>query len=141
MKKQNLTWGPSSRPQRSQEPRTLADQALIRIRQDIIGGRLSAGQKLQPDLLEVEYGIGRSPVREALSRLATEGLRLPFRSRRGRSPASTLSHVPRHAAALNRFRYARGHGKADGKAGKPSHCEIGEALGLDGIATPANRFS
>ena len=74
MKKQDLTWGPSSRPQRSQEPRTLADLALIRIRQDIIRGRLSAGQKLQPDLLEIEYGIGRSPVREALSRLATEGL-------------------------------------------------------------------
>lgn len=68
------SWGPSAHSLRSQEPRTFADQALLRIRQDIVAGRLGAGQKLQPDLLEAEYGIGRSPIREALSRLATEGL-------------------------------------------------------------------
>ncbi|WP_424812217.1 GntR family transcriptional regulator [Roseococcus sp. YIM B11640] len=55
-------------------PRTLADEALLRIRADIIAGRLAAGEKLQPDLLEQRYALGRSPIREALSRLATIGL-------------------------------------------------------------------
>jgi len=67
-------WGPSSRSLRSNPPRTLADEALLRIRADIVAGRLEAGEKLQPDLLEQRYGLGRSPIREALSRLATEGL-------------------------------------------------------------------
>ncbi|MBL6456647.1 FCD domain-containing protein [Belnapia sp. T6] len=67
-------WGPSSRLLRSNPPRTLADEALLRIRADIVAGRLGAGERLQPDLLEVRYGLGRSPIREALSRLATEGL-------------------------------------------------------------------
>ena len=69
-----LTWGPSARLQRLQAPKTLADQALLEIRKDIISGRLKSTEKLQPEKLEQHYNIGRSPIREALSRLSAEGL-------------------------------------------------------------------
>lgn len=67
-------WGPSGWLMRMEGPRTRADEALIRLRQDIISGRFQAGEKLKPEVLEADYGIGRNPVREALSRLAVEGL-------------------------------------------------------------------
>lgn len=70
----NDLWGPTSRALRSRTPKTLADEAFQRIREDIIRGRLAPGEKLQPDQLRDTYGIGLSPVREALSRLASDGL-------------------------------------------------------------------
>ncbi len=67
-------WGPSAWLIRHAGPRTHADDALIRLRQDIITGEFAPGVRLRPDQLEERYGIGRNPVREALSRLAVEGL-------------------------------------------------------------------
>ena len=67
-------WGPASRQALSRAPKTLADEAYRKIRDDIIAGRLEPGDKLQPDSLKEAYGIGLSPVREALSRLASDGL-------------------------------------------------------------------
>jgi len=55
-------------------PKTLADAAFQRIREDIVRSRLKPGEKLQPDQLRDLYDIGLSPVREALSRLASDGL-------------------------------------------------------------------
>lgn len=69
-----LDWGPSGWLMRMEGPRTRADEALIKLRQDILIGRFQAGEKLKPELLEAQYGIGRNPIREALSRLAVEGL-------------------------------------------------------------------
>jgi DNA-binding GntR family transcriptional regulator len=59
---------------RNGAPKTLADQAFQRIREDIVCSRLKPGEKLQPDQLRDLYDIGLSPVREALSRLASDGL-------------------------------------------------------------------
>lgn len=67
-------WGPASRLALSRAPKTLADEAYRRIRDDIIAGKLAPGEKLQPDALKDTYGIGLSPVREALSRLTADGL-------------------------------------------------------------------
>jgi GntR family carbon starvation induced transcriptional regulator len=69
----NTEWGPMSRimPVRS---KTLADEAFAKIRDEIVSGALSPGEKLQPDVLRERYAIGVSPVREALSRLAADGL-------------------------------------------------------------------
>lgn len=66
-------WGPAPRRQ-IDAPKTLADEAYQRIREDIIGGKFTPEEKLQPDVLRARYGIGLSPMREALSRLALEGL-------------------------------------------------------------------
>ncbi|MCO5131063.1 MAG: FCD domain-containing protein [Xanthobacteraceae bacterium] len=66
-------WGPASRRQ-IDAPKTLADEAYQRIHDDIIRGEFAPNEKLQPDALRERYDIGLSPVREALSRVALEGL-------------------------------------------------------------------
>lgn len=67
-------WGPSAWLLRRDGPRTQADEALVQLRRDIITGEFEPGKRLRPDQLEKRYDIGRNPVREALSRLAVEGL-------------------------------------------------------------------
>ena len=54
--------------------RTLADRAYRRLRADIVAGRLPAGTKLKLEGLVQEYGIGMSPLREALARLVGDQL-------------------------------------------------------------------
>jgi len=53
---------------------TLASSAYQAIRQDILSGALPAGQKLRIQQLCVRYGVGLSPMREALNRVSREGL-------------------------------------------------------------------
>lgn len=52
----------------------LVDQAFMRLRQDVLSGTYGAGMKLKLDELQTAYGFSSSPLREALSRLAQEGL-------------------------------------------------------------------
>ncbi|HWL82117.1 MAG TPA: GntR family transcriptional regulator [Roseomonas sp.] len=53
---------------------TLATAVHRRLREDILSGRLPPGQKLKLRDLAESYGAGASPMREALSKLAAEGL-------------------------------------------------------------------
>lgn len=53
---------------------TLATSVHRRLREDILAGKLSPGLKLKLRDLAVQYGAGASPMREALSKLAAEGL-------------------------------------------------------------------
>jgi GntR family transcriptional regulator, carbon starvation induced regulator len=52
---------------------TLGSSAYEAIRADIMEGKFEPGEKLQFDALRERYGIGISPIREALSRLHSEG--------------------------------------------------------------------
>ena len=54
--------------------RTIAESAYRRIRQDILWGRFAPGSPLRSDELRARYGIGVSPLREALTRLVSERL-------------------------------------------------------------------
>ena len=56
------------------ENRTLRDQVLDRLREDILSGELDAGTVLGEVALAESFGVSRGPIREALSRLASEGL-------------------------------------------------------------------
>lgn len=56
------------------EHRTLASSVHGRLRGDLLHGRLAPGSKLRVEWLAERYGAGASPVREALNRLAAEGL-------------------------------------------------------------------
>jgi DNA-binding GntR family transcriptional regulator len=58
----------------SDSAETLTLQAYGRLRADILGGRLEAGERLRLERLKSAYGFGMSPLREALSRLAAEEL-------------------------------------------------------------------
>ncbi len=51
-----------------------ADQAYRRLRRDIVNGSLGAGQRLAETELAERYGFSRTPIRETLRRLESEGL-------------------------------------------------------------------
>jgi DNA-binding GntR family transcriptional regulator len=53
---------------------TLATAICDRIRADILAGRRKPGGKLRLEALKAEFAVSWSPIREALSRLAAEGL-------------------------------------------------------------------
>lgn len=53
---------------------TKASKTLENLRQDIVCGIFSPSEKLQMDQLKERYGVGYSPLREALSRLVSNGL-------------------------------------------------------------------
>lgn len=59
---------------KSTEAATLVDTALGHLRRDILTGVIVPGSKLRIDDLRANYGIGASPLREALSRLVSGGL-------------------------------------------------------------------
>jgi DNA-binding GntR family transcriptional regulator len=52
---------------------SVVDQAYIAIRDRIDDGRLARGTRLHQEDLAAELGVSRTPVREALRRLAAEG--------------------------------------------------------------------
>jgi GntR family carbon starvation induced transcriptional regulator len=53
---------------------TLTEQVLEQLRDDIVSGKLAASEKLRVQELSQRYGVGASPLREALSRLTADGL-------------------------------------------------------------------
>jgi len=55
------------------EQKTLTDSAYQRLREDIVHGKLDPGQKLGIEFLKRTYGVGATPLREALYRLSADG--------------------------------------------------------------------
>ena len=53
---------------------TRASAVYEELRSDIAHGRLEPGSKLRVEAMSSRYGVGASPLREALSRLSAEGL-------------------------------------------------------------------
>lgn len=62
--------------------RTLWQRVHEHLRDEIISGQLTPGTELQEVALATELGVSRGPIREALGRLAAEGL-VTIRPRRG----------------------------------------------------------
>ena len=56
------------------QPATVASSVYERLRDDLLTGSIEPGFKLRIDVICERYGAGNTPVREALSRLAAEGL-------------------------------------------------------------------
>jgi len=59
---------------RQDDGRTLANEVYARLRADILSSKLTPGSKLRFETLKEVYGVGISPLREALSRLVGKGL-------------------------------------------------------------------
>lgn len=55
-------------------PPSLGDRVYNTLREHVCSGRLPSGQPLQEAGLAAQLGVSRTPVREALGRLASEGL-------------------------------------------------------------------
>ena len=56
-----------------QAPKTLTDYVYGQLRADIIQGKLAPDSKLKIEHLRGEYNVGATPLREALSRLSSDG--------------------------------------------------------------------
>lgn len=61
-------------PANSEVATTLNSEALTRLRSDILNCRLMPNERLRVEALRERYGMGTSPIREALMRLEAEGL-------------------------------------------------------------------
>jgi DNA-binding GntR family transcriptional regulator len=64
--------------------RQLQQWVADRLRADILGGHVAPGEWLRQERLAQEYGVSQMPVREALKKLAAEGLveHVPYRGAR-----------------------------------------------------------
>src|SRR5438094_9849512 len=71
-----------ARPGGRLENLTLWERVHAHLRTEILANRLTAGSELQETALAAKLGVSRGPVREAIGRLATEGL-VVVRPRRG----------------------------------------------------------
>jgi len=66
-----MTASPDPRPVRNL---TLREQVLAHLREEILSSRLEPGAELNEVALATSLGVSRGPIREALGRLAAEGL-------------------------------------------------------------------
>ena len=73
-------------------PQALAEQVYQALRDQLRRGAVGAGQALQEVPLAAQLGVSRTPVREALARLASEGL-LATHGRSFTVPSLTLADV------------------------------------------------
>ena len=64
------------------EVRSVVDQVYVAVRERILTGELPRGARLRQEELAAELGVSRTPLREALRRLASEGL-VEFNPNRG----------------------------------------------------------
>lgn len=70
----------------SERAQRLADQIRLKLEQAIVMGELDPGARLDEQSLAGEFGVSRTPVREALAQLATIGL-VELRPRQGATVA------------------------------------------------------
>ena len=75
-------------------------RVYAQVREDIIGLRLPPGADLDEASLEQRFGVSRTPVREALIRLASEGLIVLLPNRGARVTHIDISDVPQLFEAL-----------------------------------------
>ncbi|AEU36753.1 GntR family transcriptional regulator [Granulicella mallensis] len=64
------------------KPPNLTELAYLSVKQSLVDGSLGEGQRLTEESLSTQLGISKSPIREALTRLESEGL-LNIEARRG----------------------------------------------------------
>lgn len=64
----------NSKLQTLERPEPLSERVYATLREHLRAGRIRAGEPLQEGTLAVQLGVSRTPVREAMARLASEGL-------------------------------------------------------------------
>lgn len=74
-------------------PATRTAEAYARLRQDILSNALSPGQRITIQFLQKRYGIGPTPLREALARLAADGFVIGEDNRGFRVPPMSLARL------------------------------------------------
>ena len=85
-----------SRPSRPLQIQSVVDHVYSALRERILSGDLPRGTKLRQASLAEELGVSRTPLREALRRLSTEGL-VEFSPNRGATVSELDFGDMRHA--------------------------------------------
>ena len=80
---------PGDRRQAGFQVQSVADQVYEVLRERIASGEIERGSRLHQEDLAKEFGVSRTPVREALRRLAAEGLVDLFANRGARVATAT----------------------------------------------------
>ena len=70
-----------------------SDRAMHQLRERILGGEYAPGERLGEVELAEKFGLSRTPVREALGRLAAEGLVEIVPNRGARVPSWTVAEL------------------------------------------------
>src|SRR5690606_14642834 len=96
----NGSWSPGVRSITPAPPKTLSEEAYELIRADVIAGRLAPGERLANAAIKRRYSIGGSPMREALTRLAADGLIVGV----GQRGFRVVSATPGELADIGRVR-------------------------------------
>lgn len=65
----------------AREHGALREHVVAALREDIMAGRLAAGEPLRTEAIMQRFGVSNSPLREAFAQLATEGLVVVERNR------------------------------------------------------------
>lgn len=86
-----------------EESSTLASRVYAQLREDVISGTLPPGSKLALDRLRAHYGIGMTPLREALYRLSATLLVEAHDQRGFRVAALNLAHFEQVLSARERL--------------------------------------
>jgi DNA-binding GntR family transcriptional regulator len=74
-------------------PRSLADQAAVLLREEILAGSLQAGDRIHLEDAAARFEMSPIPIREALRMLASEGLVIPLPQRGYRVTAATVDDL------------------------------------------------
>ena len=101
--------------------RTLIEHTYVQLRDDIVEGRLKAGDRLRIEHLRSHYGVGAGTLREAITRLASDALIVAEGQRGFRVAPSTLADLEdvtqlRLHIELEALRQSIRHGDADWRA-------------------------
>jgi DNA-binding GntR family transcriptional regulator len=96
---------------------TAAEVAIGLLRRDIVSGALQPDSKLKLRVLKERYGIGGSPMREALAQLAAQGLVHQLSQKGFRVPPLSAAHLlditrSRQIAEVEALKLAIDHGDA-----------------------------
>lgn len=97
---------------------TASEVAIRLLRRDIVSGALEPDSKLKLRVLKERYGIGGSPMREALAQLAAQGLVHQLSQKGFRVPPLSAAHLvditrSRQLVEAEAVKLAIEHGQAD----------------------------
>ena len=131
----DMTQQPSASPHDAAGNRLIAERAYLALRDRIVTLALPPGRALREDELMREMAIGRTPLREAVKRLALENL-VAVQPRRGtfvtEVEAADIVHITEVRTELEGFAAARAAERMDGPRTERARALLDETEHLSG---------